>query len=380
MAFTYSKKNIILARLLEIIAYILYKAFNIFNPQIKVHDKIYKILIVEPFQMGDVISLTIMFEPLKKKFPDSSIIVLTKNNNERFLNFDKRVSVITSEFPWSDYNKTWAIKRYIKLFRDIMNFRKLRINAGMDPRGDIRSQIVLLVMGCKERVGYTNYANSNLNLKGLLLTKKADIPYSKHRYDWNLNLLKCLGINESLSIKFPAIKISTEVEINKSKKGFFVLIHPGGGWYYKRWPLNNWVKLIQNLSKYDQIQIMVTGGENEKAILANIYNSINNKKIEIKVTSFKELISYIKLSDLNICLDSGPMNLAVCLDKPVVALFGPGDSDSWKPYSSKSYFIHNKENFPCNPCFQKICYYPEKNCMAAISVDEVMDLVQNYFA
>ena len=378
MAFTHSKKNIIASQLLEIIVHIFYKIFSFFNLRNQLNDKIDKILIIEPFQMGDVISLSVMFEPLKKKFPETSIIVLTKNNNERFLNLDKRISVITSEFPWSDYNKTWAVKRYIKLFTDIMNFRKLKINIGMDPRGDIRSQIVLLMIGCKERIGYTNYANSNLDIKGLLLTKKAITPSSVHRYDWNLNLLKYMGINETLSIKFPSIKINTKVEINKSKKGFFVLIHPGGGWYYKRWPLNNWIKLIETLSQNDQVEIMVTGGENEKEILTNINHSIFNREVEFKVTNFNELIEYIQLSDLNICLDSGPMNLAVCLDKPVIALFGPGDSDSWKPYSAKSYFIHKKENFPCNPCFQKFCYYPNKNCMAEISVDEVLGMVRKY--
>ena len=73
------------------------------------------------------------------------------------------------------------------------------------------------------------------------------------------------------------------------------------------------------------------------------------------------------------------MNLAVCLGKPVIALFGPGDSNSWRPYSSISHFIHKKENFPCNPCSQKFCYYPEKNCMAVISVDEVMNIARKYF-
>ena len=68
------------------------------------------ILIIEPFQMGDVISLSVMFEPLKKEFPESSIIILTKRNNEKFLNIDKRISVITTEFPWSDYDKKLARK------------------------------------------------------------------------------------------------------------------------------------------------------------------------------------------------------------------------------------------------------------------------------
>ena len=109
-----------------------------------------------------------------------------------------------------------------------------------------------------------------------------------------------------------------------------------------------------------------------------IKDLISDQIIEIELTNYKELISYIKSSDLFICLDSGPMNLAVCMNKPVIALFGPGDSTIWKPYSSNSYFIHKKDSFPCNPCSQKFCYYPENNCMAVISVDEVMNLVDKF--
>ena len=297
MSYIYPTKYVIYAKILEVTAYIIYKFFNLFETRTGSLEKFNKILIIEPFQMGDVISLSVMFEPLRKEFPASSIIVLTKRNNERFLNFDKRISVITTEFPWSDYDKKWAIKRYFKLFRDIISFRKLKINIGIDPRGDIRSQIVLLILGCRKRIGYTNYLNSNLNIRGLLLTKKAETPVSMHRYDWNLNLLSYIGIDENIFIKFPTIEIDLRSEINKIKKGFFILIHPGGGWYYKRWPLQNWIKLVESLSQYDHVEVMVIGGENEKEILSDIHNSMNNKEIEVKITNIKELISYIQLSD-----------------------------------------------------------------------------------
>ena len=161
----------------------------------------------------------------------------------------------------------------------------------------------------------------------------------------------------------------------KKKDEISILIHPGAGWIYRQWPINNWVKLIENLSKNEKIKLTVIGGKGEKEILSRIFTSVNDDRIEFKITNLKDLILSIKYSDLFICLDSGPMNLAVCMDKPVIALFGPGDSAMWRPYSSKSVYIHKKENFPCNPCLQKICYYPENNCMMMISVDEVMDLV-----
>ena len=380
MPYTYSKGNIFFARLLEVIVFIIYKSFNFFiKPTSKVQIGINKILIIEPFQMGDVIALSVMIEPLKKKFPNSLIMILTKEKNKNVFEFDNRINVITSEFPWSDYDKKWNFKRYIKLFSDIIRYRKLRISIGIDPRGDIRSQFVLLLIGCKQRIGYINYVNSNIYIKGLLLTKKIEKPSSEHRYDWNSNILYALDIKDSLPINFPTIKLDSFTLDKKNSYRKFVLIHPGAGWVYRQWPISNWVKLIERMLNSFNVKISIIIGENETDILIHIKELINNNIIEYKSTTYKELIKYIKLSDLFICLDSGPMNLAVCMNKPVIALFGPGDSDIWKPYSSNSLFIHKRENFPCNPCFQKICYYPNKNCMAVITIEEVMNLVNKFF-
>jgi ADP-heptose:LPS heptosyltransferase len=220
--------------------------------------------------------------------------------------------------------------------------------------------------------------NSNIITGGLLLTQIADKPESEHRYDYNLNLLRYLGIKNIYPAKFPSIDFNSINIGMKKKDEISVLIHPCAGWIYRQWPLNSWVKLIQKLSDNKRIKMTVIGGKAEREKLAQIFSSVNDDKIEFKTTNLKDLIASIKYSDLFICTDSGPMNLAVCMDKPVIALFGPGDSDMWRPYSSKSSFIHKKENFPCNPCLQKKCYYPENNCMAEISVDDVLDSVKSF--
>ena len=162
--------------------------------------------------------------------------------------------MITSEFPWSDYDKKWNLKRYFKLLLDIIRIRKLRIGMGIDPRGDIRSQVVLLMTGCRERLGYTNYMNSNVTTRGLLLTQTAENPPMEHRYDRNLNLLNYLGIKNIYPVKFPSIDVSSiNLEVKKRDE-ISVLIHPGAGWIYRQWPVNNWVKLIQNYLKIKELK------------------------------------------------------------------------------------------------------------------------------
>lgn len=376
MAYTYSKKKAVLARVLEAFSFVILKGLRLGKEKFDTTQDFKKILIIEPFQMGDVVSLSVMFEPLLKKYARASITILTGEHNENIKEFDERIKLITTAFPWANYKKeVLKIKKWLKLFSDIKKIKKLKFELGIDPRGDIRSQIVLLLTGCQQKIGYTNYLRSNINIRGLLLTRKTGKPFFEHRYDWNLNLLSLIGITDAFPIKFPTIINRTQVIFESNDQNPFIIIHPGGGWKYKRWATGKWVELIKKMLSQHKLKICLLGGEGEREILDEISFTLDKRVVEAKVTNFEELLYNIKAADLYIGLDSGPMNLAVCLNKPVVALFGPGDSEMWRPYNMERSFIHEKEEFWCNPCAQKFCYYPRGNCMSKISVDDVVKII-----
>jgi ADP-heptose:LPS heptosyltransferase len=377
MPYNYSATKIFYSKLIERVAFLLLIPFK--KHERKNSDNIKNILLVEPFQMGDVLSLTPLIEPLKNKYNNAKIVVLTKPSSGSILKFDSRISeVLTTDFPWSDYGvKSNKFSRLWNSFSYIFSLRKYSFDIGIDTRGDIRSQIILILAGCKKRIGYTNYLHSNINLRGLLLTTKVQKNKWVHRYEWNLNVLSSLGFseNELFPAKFPSF-IPNKLNLAKESGKKNIVLHIGGGWKYKRWDEENWIELIIHLSRIPDQNLFVIAGGGEKDILERIKKLIPEKEnIIFKVTSFEELIELIYQCDKFVGLDSGPMNLAVCLNKPVVALFGPGDSTMWYPLNSESKFIHRKEKFPCNPCMQTECFYSEKNCMTSIEVDEVVELL-----
>ena len=141
---------------------------------------------------------------------------------------------------------------------------------------------------------------------------------------------------------------------------------------YKRWPVQSWVVLIERLVKLHLCEIVVIGGPKEGAILQEIAErSLFHDNVRFTISTFDELVAYTAACEVFIGLDSGPMNLAVCLGKRTLALFGPGDSYAWRPYGTNNRFIHYQEEFWCNPCFQRKCYFAEKNCMSNITVSDV---------
>lgn len=377
MPYNYTDKNRSYSKILEIVSYILLFPFQ--KNGRKRPEEVKSILLIEPFQMGDILSLTPLIDPLKKKFMNAKIYVLTKPSSGGILKFDSRISeVLSNDFPWSDYGvKSKKLRRIFNLLKYVFSLRKHSFDIGIDTRGDIRSQIIMVLAGCKERIGYTNYLHSNINLRGLLLTSKAQESKMIHRYEWNLSLLSSLGFseNELFPIKFPCYipdKLDCRDKITNSN----IVIHIGGGWIYKRWDETKWIYLINRLGKISDKNVYVIAGEGEKDILDRIKRkAVEMENIQYKVTSIEELIEFIYRCDKFIGLDSGPMNLAVCLNKIVIALFGPGDSSMWYPLNIDSKFIHRKENFSCNPCMQTVCFHPDNNCMMSIEVDEVIELL-----
>jgi ADP-heptose:LPS heptosyltransferase len=384
MPYSYSHKKETFSKVVELLSFVVLAPLNAFRSPSALSNPA-SFLIVEPFQMGDLISTTVLLDPLKRRFPDAKIYLLTKPGNAGVLLSDPRIEkILSADFPWSDYGiKRGSIKRWWGLAKALFGLRKYKFEAGIDCRGDVRSQLIMAIAGCRNRIGYTNYLNSNLNVRGLLLTHRVPRPPYKHRFDWNAYILTALGLREQdlIPIAFPTLKLPRTPQISQYPASPYMLIHVGGGWQYKRWPVGHWIALVDRLTEKYKYPIKLIAGPAEKDLLNQITAAISRQDyVSMILPSLAELVELISGCSLFLGLDSGPMNIAVALNKKVVALFGPGDSDTWYPYQDGSVFIHKKERFPCNPCAQIKCYYPEKNCMASISAEEVEQMVSGLLA
>jgi len=373
MPYHYSKKKGFLTKRIEWFAFFLLFFHKTFRNRLGQKKDSSKILLIEPFQMGDVLSLTSMIEHLLKSFPQSEIYILTKPSSGAILELDKRIKkVFVTDFFWSDYGtKKLVLRRIFSLYKYLKRLRKEKFDIGIDTRGDIRSQAILNYLQCKQIIGYRNYLHSNITLKGLLLDKSLKTSSYKHRYLWNLELLKLLDIDNA-TLNLPCF-IPADIKLNTERD--FVLLHIGGGWEFKRWQEEKWIELINYLQSAN-FKVKVIGGAGEKDVIERIQRFfLSSESVSFEITSLIRLVELIVSCNFMIGLDSGPMNLAVCLGKKVIALFGPGDSETWQPLSEGSIFIHKKSLFECNPCLQTTCRYPHKNCMASIDVAEVVKLM-----
>jgi heptosyltransferase-1 len=95
-------------------------------------------------------------------------------------------------------------------------------------------------------------------------------------------------------------------------------------------------------------------------------------------TSLPEMVELLRLGDLLVTNDTGPMHVAAALGKPVVALFGPTEARRTGPYGRLENVL--RIELPCSPCLKSFCTWKNPNeCLAAISPEAVFERVQKQF-
>ena len=88
-------------------------------------------------------------------------------------------------------------------------------------------------------------------------------------------------------------------------------------------------------------------------------------------TTLPEMIEWLRLSELVITNDTGPMHAAAALRKPVIALFGPTDPNLTGPYGQRGNVLQ-VSHLPCVPCMKSHCTYAEPlACLRAITPAQV---------
>ena len=95
--------------------------------------------------------------------------------------------------------------------------------------------------------------------------------------------------------------------------------------------------------------------------------------------SLPEMIEWIRVCDLMVTNDTGPMHVAAALRKPVVGLFGPTDPRRTGPYGQTEHVL--QLSLPCVPCMKSRCHYEKPlECLRALPVAAVLEAVRNRFA
>ena len=137
----------------------------------------------------------------------------------------------------------------------------------------------------------------------------------------------------------------------------------------KRWLSDRFAELLDRLIERNDADVVIFGASSELQLAQSIESLMRRQPLILSgKTTLAELIAMISICDLFITNDSGPMHLAVAVQVPTLAIFGPTDEIATGPLSPTAVLI--KKRVECSPCLLRECPIDHR-CMTRISVDEV---------
>lgn len=143
----------------------------------------------------------------------------------------------------------------------------------------------------------------------------------------------------------------------------------------KMWPLENFVKLGESLSRSMDAQIILFGSEKERGLADEFQGLATYRFVDlVGKTTLKELASFFKRMDVVVGGDTGPLHVAAAVGTRVVGIFtGIAYFGLTGAYGSGHVAIQS--NYPCAPCVSSTtCAAPL--CRESVTPETVADGVK----
>ncbi|NQT94961.1 MAG: glycosyltransferase family 9 protein [Candidatus Omnitrophica bacterium] len=346
-----------------------------------------KILIVNPFGIGDVLFTVPMIEAIKTSLRGSYLGYLCNIRSAPILLNHPRIDKVFI-FEKDEYRQLWQSSR-LKCIKRVVEFLKEIKSERFDTVFDLSLAreygLFLKLAGIRERIGY------DYRRRGIFLTKKTKLTsgYSeKHMIDYYLELLKFTNVEKP---KEPVLNLAISQESKKDAKDIlesndissnetFITLAPGGGasWggtsFRKQWPKEKFAELTTLLCNRGAEKVLLLGGYDDSPICDYI------KKREsrcINLCGKTDLLTFIAIvgdSRLLVTNDGGPLHIGVAAGIKTVSIFGPVDERVYGPYrSGDEHSVVVNNDIDCRPCYKrfKIKDCQHRNCLEDISVEEV---------
>jgi lipopolysaccharide heptosyltransferase II len=313
-----------------------------------------KILILKPSSLGDVIQALPVLRLLKLRFPDAAIHWWLDSNLVPLLADDPDLDGIV---PFNRHG--WGRPaNLVKRFAELQAVREQSFDWIIDLQGLARSGLFAWLSRGKLCVGFDD---SREGARGFYDFCVPGARLSAHAVDCYLKILRALDVPVHWNFEWLPPKPRAAEDVRRKwpvGAQRWVALLPGARWPNKRWPAGHFAGLAGKLAAaHPDLRFAALGTQADHDAGELIARSAPGRALNLTgKTSLPEMIEWVRLSDLIISNDTGPLHVAAALGKPVVAIFGPTDPRRTGPYGCQDGILQSR--IPCVPCLSDRCANP----------------------
>lgn len=357
-----------------------------------------KILLIKLSAVGDVIHTIPVLNKLHRRYPAAQVDWLVTPAIAELLRHNPAISNVI-EFARDDWSRPWRLTPFIGYARLAAKLRNTGYDLVIDMHGQLRTAVFTMATGAPVRIGFdrprarvwdasprsfpreTRKHAWQGAREGSWLAYTHHIPVPTldlHAVDRYLNVGPIIDLEAGppdFSFPIPQAAIAAvEALLRRHDIGGVPLVTmaPGTIWETKHWGSDKFAEVARHFLRQG-FAVALMGTRRERAICEDVARLAPGVVDLAGETTLTELAALVARSAISVTNDSGPMHLAVALDRPVVSVFGPTDAVWIGPYGRADAVLQARE--PCSPCYLRAlsrCRY-DHACMENVSASAVIE-------
>ncbi|MGH8023699.1 MAG: lipopolysaccharide heptosyltransferase II [Limisphaerales bacterium] len=353
-----------------------------------------KILILKPSSLGDIIQALPVLRLLKLHLPSAQIYWWVDSRFASLLEGDPDLAgiVLFERERWT------SPLHWPEMARSIRWMRERQFDWVIDLQGLLRSAMFAWLARGHLLIGLDNPREGGREGASGLYDVAVGAAGTSHAVERYLSVLPTLGVPRHANFQWLPRRSDVATRVRekwlhgegedraKAPGADFrnpvrwIAIQPGARWPTKCWPPEHFAEFVHLFSRgVPDARFVVTGSRTDKPRGEVIVRAAPERVLNLcGETTLLEMIECLRLCDLMITNDTGPMHAAAALGVPVVALFGPTDPRNTGPYGQLENVL--RIDLPCAPCFKTYCRWKNPmECLTAISPEMVFHFARGKF-
>ena len=337
------------------------------------------ILLVRLSAMGDVVMASSLLSRFRRRYPTARIVWLAQPEVAPLLQHHPALDAVVV-WPRQQWLQLWQRRHYRQLWREVLALRqRLRnehFDLAIDLQGLLKSGLLLWLSGAKRRIGLGSREGSG-RLMSEVIQRIPDDPGFGSEYRQLARHLGATDTNffpELILLDADRESIRAQLATVDAASGY-VVFAPFTTRPQKHWLIDRWIALGEQLQQRYALRCVVLGGPTDQDQGQALATAIGASAINLAgATTLREAAAAIASARLLIGVDTGLTHMALGFSTPSIALFG-----ATRPYlesgSEEAVICYHQHT--CSPCRRRPSCDGRFDCMADISVAEVLKNVES---
>ena len=326
-----------------------------------------RIAIVMMTALGDAVHVLPVITALKRHNPRCHITWVLQPGPARLVRGHPDIDDLVL------FDKSKGVRAYLDV-REEMSRRQIDVVLGLQVY--LKAGLVTALIDAPVKVGFDRARARDLNF--LFTTHRIPPHPQQHVQDQYFEFLQYLGVPHE-----PVVwNLGPWPDEREAQQSFFakferpvVSLVVGTSKAEKDWRAERWAALTDVLDRFGLDPVIVGGrSDRELETVRVIEATASHRPFNALGASLRDMIGILDGSALVISLDTGPLHMAVALDRPVISLMGYNNPKRVGPYRRFHDLIIDAygdpgEDYPITPAHRH-------DRMGRISVDDVIEKVE----